>query len=379
MKSRLLSSDRRYSNRRLISITMAILLATSIGTAHANGGAPTQGPFNALAGTSGAGVNNSSFLALSTGTPPAGTAVTASVNGASLGTVYAMPKLDAAGCPASPITCANNATFWVDTPAGAGPMFDVVIAWAGGTKTIPVVETPQAGAEVSVVQDAPGSTSITVTAYTPKFTGLVEPISQDSYITIVHVFDAATGEYIATADRPGVVKSVEGDRLKMVDPLVLPDSALGRTIRIGFLSYYYTANYQELASPLRYAGLSAAITLNGSGGASAPATRVSMDLELSATSTTCTGGSPSGFVGAWLALPAADACTSSDPKVSAGARLLGWSPSANFPVAIAQAQIDRGWGVYDGPIDGVRIIFIPAGMSTFVSGPNSLHPVWSTA
>jgi hypothetical protein len=63
--------------------------------------------------------------------------------------------------------------------------------------------------------------------------------------------------------------------------------------------------------------------------------------------------------------------------VKAGAKLLGWSTSAAFPVARAQAQVDKKWGVIDETIDGVRMIFIPAGMATFVSGSNNLYPVWS--
>ncbi len=64
--------------------------------------------------------------------------------------------------------------------------------------------------------------------------------------------------------------------------------------------------------------------------------------------------------------------------MKAGSTLLGWSTSASFPVAGAQAQVDKAWGVIDETIDGVRMIFIPAGMATFVSGSNTLYPVWSS-
>jgi|TARA_B110000285_G_C15049459_1_gene576178 hypothetical protein len=57
--------------------------------------------------------------------------------------------------------------------------------------------------------------------------------------------------------------------------------------------------------------------------------------------------------------------------------LLGWSTSPNFPVVRAQDQINRGWGVIDEENSGVRMIFIPSGMSTFVSSSNTLYPIWS--
>lgn len=100
-------------------------------------------------------------------------------------------------------------------------------------------------------------------------------------------------------------------------------------------------------------------------------------LAVESSGASCTGGNPTGYSGSWLALPKAEDCKQTGPNAKVGAKLLGWSPNANFPVEVAQNQIARGWGVYDGPIGGVRMIFIPAGMSTFVSGSNTLYPVWS--
>jgi hypothetical protein len=100
-------------------------------------------------------------------------------------------------------------------------------------------------------------------------------------------------------------------------------------------------------------------------------------LSLAATSAgaTCTGGDLSGVSGSWLVLPSADQCKPG-PLVKAGSKLLGWSTSAAFPVAQAQAQVDKKWGAIDETIGGIRVIFIPAGMSTLVSGSNTLYPVW---
>lgn len=125
-----------------------------------------------------------------------------------------------------------------------------------------------------------------------------------------------------------------------------------------------------------------AISIGGGGGgtssgaaASAPV-EVSLSLDLATSDASCTEGSAvTGFAGAWLTLPGDDECSS---VTNPDANLLGWSTSANFPVELAQSQVDKGWGAIDDTFDGVRMIFIPAGQATFVSGPNSLHPIWAS-
>lgn len=123
------------------------------------------------------------------------------------------------------------------------------------------------------------------------------------------------------------------------------------------------------------------VQIGSGGGPSSDATEsapveVSLTLDLEANGASCKDGSAAkGLVGTWLTLPSADDCSST---TRTGAKLLGWSTSANFPVQRAQSQIDNGWGTIDEVIDGVRMIFIPAGKATFVSGPNSLHPVWAS-
>lgn len=103
---------------------------------------------------------------------------------------------------------------------------------------------------------------------------------------------------------------------------------------------------------------------------------VSLSLDLATSDASCTEGSAAtGVAGAWLTLPGADDCSS---VTNPDANLLGWSTSANFPVELAQSQVDKGWGAIDDTFDGVRMIFIPAGQATFVSGPNSLHPIWAS-
>lgn len=125
-----------------------------------------------------------------------------------------------------------------------------------------------------------------------------------------------------------------------------------------------------------YVLISDSSSSSSASGSSAPLVET---LTLSATTngTTCTGGNPTGYTGSWLALPSADECTQTGTDARSDAVLLGWSTSPNFPVARAQDQINRIWGVIDEEIGGIRMIFIPGGMSTFVSSSNTLYPIWS--
>lgn len=102
-----------------------------------------------------------------------------------------------------------------------------------------------------------------------------------------------------------------------------------------------------------------------------------LTLQVSTGTTTCTGGSPTGYSGAWLQLPAADACSQTGPNANPNAKLLGWATSPLFPVVVAQATVDaKSWAI-DNYFYGMRMIFIPAGGWTFVSGSNNLYPIWS--
>jgi len=91
----------------------------------------------------------------------------------------------------------------------------------------------------------------------------------------------------------------------------------------------------------------------------------------------CTQRDVSAPRGLWVELPAAADC--SPPTSQPTATLLGWATNADFPVDIAQRQVNNGWGAYqtfndDGKLTGV---FIPAGGATFVSNSTNLYPIWS--
>jgi hypothetical protein len=105
--------------------------------------------------------------------------------------------------------------------------------------------------------------------------------------------------------------------------------------------------------------------------------RATLTWSLEASGTSCTIGSAATRpVGTWLTLPSADDCTSA---TRSDAKLLGWATKADFPVEIAQRQVDNGWGAYELFNDEGRMtaVFIPAGRATFVSAGNMLYPIWA--
>jgi len=84
----------------------------------------------------------------------------------------------------------------------------------------------------------------------------------------------------------------------------------------------------------------------------------------------------SSTAGSWLALPAADDCSS--PLGISNARFLGWATNPDFPVAIAQRQVDNGWGAYEifDANGQLAAVFIPAGGATQLTSPGALYAIW---
>ena len=72
----------------------------------------------------------------------------------------------------------------------------------------------------------------------------------------------------------------------------------------------------------------------------------------------------------WVQLPGVGATGKSDRA------FLGWSTSPDFPVERARTQVANGWGAIDEVIDGHRMILIPAGGFTEVTGPTKLYAIW---
>ena len=83
----------------------------------------------------------------------------------------------------------------------------------------------------------------------------------------------------------------------------------------------------------------------------------------------------SGAVGSWVSLPA----PASPPVTNPNSTFLGWTTYEEFPVAIAQRQIDNDWGAYEVFRDdgSLQDVFIPAEGSARIAAPESLYPIWS--
>ena len=92
----------------------------------------------------------------------------------------------------------------------------------------------------------------------------------------------------------------------------------------------------------------------------------------------CGTGSVSGLAGTWVQLPAPSDCLPADGATQSN--LLGWATNADFPVDIAQRQVDNGWGAYETFNNGGQLtgVFIPAGGYTLLSSDTNLHPIWAS-
>ena len=114
----------------------------------------------------------------------------------------------------------------------------------------------------------------------------------------------------------------------------------------------------------------------GGGSARAVPQVVSVDLDLEAAELPASW-SQSATLGSWSQLPAsADVVGVGE---NAGRTFLGVATREDFPVAIAQRQVDNGWGVYEiYDADGrLASVFIPAGKSLHLTAVPRLHAIWS--
>lgn len=94
---------------------------------------------------------------------------------------------------------------------------------------------------------------------------------------------------------------------------------------------------------------------------------------------TCSFDAVGASVGAWLQVPGAQDCTITSRTSGSEPTLLGWATNADFPVAIAQRQVDNGWGAYETFDSNEQLtgVFIPAGGSTVLTNDTNLYPIWS--
>ena len=117
---------------------------------------------------------------------------------------------------------------------------------------------------------------------------------------------------------------------------------------------------------------------NGSGSQSVAPQSVNVDIGLDA------GEIPASWsgettIGSWLSLPAPSEVSGTGDN--AGKKFLGVATSEDFPVDIAQRQIDNGWGAYEIYSDDGSLlsVFIPAGYSVHVTAALRVFAIWSTA
>jgi len=95
----------------------------------------------------------------------------------------------------------------------------------------------------------------------------------------------------------------------------------------------------------------------------------------------CTSRNTLDREGGWLTLPSAGDCTwDRNATEGPGSRaLLGWATTQDFPVPIAQRQVDNGWGAYELTNSDGRMtaVFIPAGGATAITADTRLFPIFS--
>jgi len=114
------------------------------------------------------------------------------------------------------------------------------------------------------------------------------------------------------------------------------------------------------------------------GGSTSAAPILELNLDPVETDASCSVAGVSGTRGSWVALEAASDCT--PPPTNPDATLLGWATTPDFPVDIAQRQIDNGWGAYEIFNDNGQLtsVFIPAGGMTRLTASNNLYAIWGS-
>ena len=263
------------------------------------------------------------------------------------------------------------------------------------TGTISVINTATNAVDVSAQKtlfapDANGEGS-TAIAFTPDGTKAYFTNTGKSTVFVLNTATNAVTTVTGVGQPQGVAITSDGttayipDRYGFLSVMTTSDNSVSATVTLGgtpvgvAISPEGTKAYVVNATLGTVSVIDTGISADPDPATFPSSTRPIMTLssDFGSQSVVCTGGNPSGLQGTWVTLPAADQCSQTGTDANAGARLLGWSTSPNFPVEMAQSQVDKGWGVIDGSINGVRMIFIPAGMSTFLTSDNSLFAIWS--
>jgi len=117
---------------------------------------------------------------------------------------------------------------------------------------------------------------------------------------------------------------------------------------------------------------------NGSGSQSVAPQSVNVDIGLGAGEIPVSWSSET-TIGSWFSLPATSEVSGTGEN--AGKKFLGVATSEDFPVDIAQRQIDNGWGVYEiyGDDGSLLSAFIPADYSMRITAAPRVFAIWSNA
>ena len=117
---------------------------------------------------------------------------------------------------------------------------------------------------------------------------------------------------------------------------------------------------------------------NGSGSQSVAPQRVNVDIGLGAGEIPVSWSSET-TIGSWFSLPASSEVSGTGEN--AGKMFLGVATREDFPVDIAQRQIDNRWGVYEiyGDDGSLKSVFIPAGYSMHITAAPRVFAIWSNA
>jgi len=223
------------------------------------------------------------------------------------------------------------------TPASANTT--VTISYDAGSK------------ETNVSPDNASGTSVTVSntrgaAYWLKSTSLIGNDENSCNWTDYNC--EISGENTATFE---IVQDVAGAVVQITD-------TKGESITVAS----FTVTYSDGSSPAPAAP-------------AAPAAVVDVTLD-QITSEVLRTWASTATLGSWKQLPESSEITGVDEN--AGKTFLGAATTPDFPVDIAQRQVDNGWGPYetfneDGDLTSV---FIPAGKPMNINGPTRLYAIW---
>jgi len=223
-----------------------------------------------------------------------------------------------------------------------------------------------ANEEVTVTgtDEAPifGPSSVSDTSFT-----LTNNLDNDSYVMIKSPEISASPNFETQCPTDCQLTKAPGGRSRT---FYIAPGTTGLDVTLDFSNApspppVFTVTYSEGSSPAPAA-------------APAPAAPATVDITLDQiTSEVLRSWASTATLGSWKQLPESSEITGVDEN--AGKTFLGAATTPDFPVDIAQRQVDNGWGAYetfneDGELTSV---FIPADGWMAISNSTRLYAIWS--